>query len=124
MSTDENMAQCPKCGDYHPNCDRLGYCPAEVSDYADKIMAEVDGDIKAGLVPATVATFSELHDYVDANDYALEAVPFSGPPCTCVRTTANPGCSCAYAEAWGEYMELLNVVETEVSARLAARTAR
>lgn len=34
-------------------------------------------DIKGGTVPASVATFSELHDYVDANDYAgLTAWPF------------------------------------------------
>jgi hypothetical protein len=92
------------------------------SEYADRIMAEIDDDIKAGLIPATVASFSELHDYVDANDYALEAVPFSGPPCTCVRTTVNPGCSCAYADAWDEYMQYLNTVESEVSRRLQART--
>ena len=95
-----------------------------ISDYADKIMAEIDADIQAGLVPATVASFSELHDYVDANDYALGAVPFSGPPCTCVRTTADPGCHCAYSEAWDAYMEYLNAVESEVSSRLAARTAK
>lgn len=30
---------------------------------------EIAGDVAAGVVPATVATFSELHDYVDANEY-------------------------------------------------------
>ena len=26
------MTQCPECGDYHPNCDRAGYCPVEEPD--------------------------------------------------------------------------------------------
>lgn len=30
---------------------------------------EILEDIEAGTVPSTVATFSELHDYVDANEY-------------------------------------------------------
>ena len=91
------------------------------SEYADKIMAAIDVDIQAGLIPATVASFSELHDYVDANDYALEAVPFTAPLCTCERTMGNPACYCGHGEAWFAYMEYLNTVESEVSARLAAR---
>ena len=97
---------------------------ANISVYADMIMAEIDGDIRSGHVPATVASFSELHDYVDANDYALEAAPFSGPSCTCVRTTDNPGCACAHYDAWCAYMEYLNEIESEVSRRLAARNAK
>lgn len=31
--------------------------------------SEILADIADGTVPATVATFSELHDYVDANCY-------------------------------------------------------
>ncbi len=31
--------------------------------------AEIQRDIKAGLLPATVRTFSELHDHTDANTY-------------------------------------------------------
>jgi hypothetical protein len=89
-----------------------------ISGYADKIMAEVGKDIAAGWMPATVSTFSELHDYVDANDYALEAVPFDGPACTCVRTMDNPGCACAHYDAWCAYMEYLNVIEAEVDRRL------
>ena len=77
-----------------------------ISDYADKIMAEIDADIKAGQVPATVASFSELHDHVDANDYALQVIPLDAAP------------------DWDAWMELANTVETEVSTRLAARTAK
>jgi len=30
---------------------------------------EISDDVAAGIVPASVASFSELHDYVDANEY-------------------------------------------------------
>lgn len=39
------------------------------SHYADLIMNEIDADIRDGIVPATVASVTGLHDYVDANDY-------------------------------------------------------
>jgi len=32
---------------------------------------EIDADISDGVIPATVASFAELHDYVDANGYGL-----------------------------------------------------
>ena len=35
----------------------------------DQMKAEINADIAAGQVPATVKSFSELHDYVDANEY-------------------------------------------------------
>lgn len=45
-------------------------------------MTSIDGakaaileDISAGRVPPSVATFSELHDYIDANCYVLESGP-------------------------------------------------
>lgn len=36
---------------------------------ASEILLDVRGDIMNGLVPATVGTFADLHDYVDANCY-------------------------------------------------------
>jgi hypothetical protein len=36
---------------------------------AERMKVEIIADVKAGTVPSTVATFSELHDYVDANCY-------------------------------------------------------
>lgn len=42
---------------------------------------EVLADVAAGLVPATCASFSELHDYVDANGYGgafEDGAPYSG----------------------------------------------
>lgn len=35
----------------------------------DKARDEINADIATGTVPETVATFAELHDYVDANEY-------------------------------------------------------
>ena len=35
----------------------------------ERMKAEIRHDVSKGLVPPTVATFSELHDYVDANEY-------------------------------------------------------
>ncbi len=95
----------------------------QISRYADAIMTLIKSDVEAGIVPASVRSFSELHDYVDANDYGLEAVPFSGPKCTCTRTLGNPGCHCEHYDAWCAYGEDLNEVETEVSRRLATGTA-
>ncbi|WP_343466294.1 hypothetical protein AAI421_17995 [Rhodococcus aetherivorans] len=39
-----------------------------------EIKREILADIAEGTVPADVASFSELHDYVDANGYADELV--------------------------------------------------
>ena len=41
-----------------------------VTDMIRRGKLEILSDIDDGIVPATVATFSELHDYVDANEYA------------------------------------------------------
>jgi len=38
-------------------------------DVIERMKAEIQADIVAGIVPATVSSFSELHDYVDANCY-------------------------------------------------------
>jgi hypothetical protein len=73
-----------------------------ISEYADRIMAEIDGDIQAGHVPATVASFSELHDHVDANEYLTDAG--------------------YWWENTDESMAFVNAVEAEVSRRLTART--
>jgi hypothetical protein len=36
-------------------------------------MADIDDDIAAGGLPGSVASFTDLHDYVDANDYLQDA---------------------------------------------------
>jgi hypothetical protein len=45
---------------------------SKVAAYADQIMREVEDDIAEGTVPVGVGTFTDLHSYLDANDY-LEA---------------------------------------------------
>ena len=74
----------------------------DISRYAGAVLAEIDEDIRSGLVPCTVTTFSELHDYVDANGYHEAAgVPF-------VAGADNP------------YL-IVNQVSAEVSRRLTER---
>ena len=38
-------------------------------ELADRMIAEILYDVSAGVVPRSVKTFSELHEYVDANCY-------------------------------------------------------
>lgn len=59
--------------------------PPEYQAVIDRMMTEVLADIKSGQVPATVASFSQLHDHVDANEYggACEPdaeFPYGEPP--------------------------------------------
>ena len=81
-----------------------------VCQYADAIMVMVDEDIAAGKprcgkrMPSDVGSFSELHDYRDANMYVLEAMG---------EVALDFGSDDASA--------LVNAVMNEVSARLEAR---
>jgi hypothetical protein len=34
----EDMTPCTHCGDYHPNCTALGYCPAQLDDQEDAMV--------------------------------------------------------------------------------------
>jgi hypothetical protein len=55
--------------------------PGLVRRYADAIMIAIEADMDAGIVPRSVSTFTELHDYVDANEYAVQAgVPWGSDP--------------------------------------------
>jgi hypothetical protein len=45
------------------------------NEFVEQAKTEILEDIIAGIVPATVTTFAELHDYVDANEY-VENVPW------------------------------------------------
>lgn len=42
----------------------------EIDKAASDAKEEITADIDAGIVPGTVTRFEELHNYVDANDYA------------------------------------------------------
>ena len=50
---------------------------------ATLIKTEILSDVRSGRVPATVESFSDLHDYVDANEYLINAgVPWDVDPVT------------------------------------------
>lgn len=44
-----------------------------ISDLADRILAAIDDDITEGALPASVRSFTDLHRYLDANDYLQSA---------------------------------------------------
>ena len=78
-----------------------------VARFADAIIAMIDADIAIGVLPTGVATFGELHDHVDANEYLQEVgVPFGTDP-----GAGTDGC------------EAVNAVAAEVERQLAARAA-
>ncbi len=81
-----------------------------VDALATKVMELVEGDIADGVVPATVVSFSELHDHVDANMY-LEHVG--------QRWEWPEGDDGAFQAL----VEETNMVSDLVSARLAARAS-
>lgn len=77
---------------------------ASIHEYADKIMIEIDKDITAGILPANVSTFVELHDHVDANEYITDAGH--------------------YWDNTDENIAFVNAVESEVNRRLSERSKR
>lgn len=79
-----------------------------VGEYADKIMVMIRADIASGMVPADVGSFSELHDYCDANGYALQAMPED-----IVLSFSDEGCSA-----------LVNAVLDECDRRIRAGELR
>ena len=57
----------------------------QIKEAVARSKREIIADIASGRVPATVKTFSELHDYVDANEYGGlcdESSPLSKLPPT------------------------------------------
>jgi hypothetical protein len=44
------------------------------TQFASEVLKAIDADIEDGVLPPDVATFSELHDYVDANEYVLDVM--------------------------------------------------
>lgn len=45
----------------------------DVQRYADAVIAMIREDVATGLLPAAVASFSGMHDHVDANQYVHDA---------------------------------------------------
>ena len=55
----------------------------DITSYAERILADIDADIDAGVLPASVRSFTNLHTYLDANDYLQTAgVPYDATPAT------------------------------------------
>jgi hypothetical protein len=50
-----------------------------VAGFADKVMTMIDEDIADGTMPADVASFTDLHDHVDANTYLIDALAGAFP---------------------------------------------
>lgn len=105
-----------------------------ILQYADEIMAAIHEDMenphfrnsKGERMPRDVGTFSELHDYTDANMYLIDFIPYAGPDCICEwQKDAETGGwiggqapNCKYHDAWDKYMEFTNLVSDEVDYRL------
>lgn len=73
-----------------------------LSTEAARIAQAVNDDIVDRTIPTSVASFSELHDYVDANDYTMEVRPRLG------------------SEDYEAYTETVNALESEVDEWLKA----
>src|SRR5438876_7416099 len=79
-----------------------GSASPDVAAYAATIMGFIDEAISEGAIPATVRSFTQVHSYLDANDFLQHAaVPYDGSDASVTFTAA---------------------VEQEVSRRLAAST--
>jgi len=76
----------------------------------ETMKAEINAAISEGVLPATVSSFSELHDYCDANLLAEDIFP-------AFPETDDD----AIIEAWGDsYNEVMNPAQTAVSDWLKA----
>ena len=81
----------------------------QINRYADEIMTMIDEDIANGCIPLNVRCFGELHSYVDANEYTLQAqVPWG-------REFETPDDPCGLAASID--------VEAEITRRLVTRAA-
>ena len=104
-------------------------CDTGISGYADAIMAEIREDMKAPFpwgkqIPRDVASFERAARLLRRERLRARGGPVRWPGVHVQPHAGQPGCGCAYAEAWGAYMELLNVVEAEVSRLWAAGELR
>lgn len=96
-------------------------------DSAVLIMDMVAEDIASGEVPPGIASFTDLHDYVDANEYGDAAVPFpEALPCTC--SAAGPDAApdahdpdCRVNTAVTEWLDRVNRVTGIADSLLRAR---
>ncbi|MFG1648374.1 hypothetical protein ACGFIE_00485 [Micromonospora sp. NPDC049275] len=85
-----------------------------IEDFANGIIILIDNDISEGVLPLGVGSFSDLHSYLDANDYLYaEGVPYGTEAASEItvavqdlvearlRTTGRPFCTygaCTFAD--------------------------
>ncbi len=83
----------------------------QISAWADRIMTLIEADMGCGLVPPDAASFAELHDHVDANDYLGAAgIPWGTDLPADDRDPAG--------------VRVVRAVQDEVTHRLEARKTR
>jgi hypothetical protein len=58
-----------RCPEQARNQRLLDFSAGELHKVVERAKAEILADIASGTVPSTCASFSELHDYTDANGY-------------------------------------------------------
>ncbi|WP_327007634.1 hypothetical protein OHA72_10385 [Dactylosporangium sp. NBC_01737] len=60
-----------------------------IAGWAGQILTAVDDSIAEGILPATVRSFTDMHDHCDANDFLIDAgVPYDGTEATIELTVA------------------------------------
>lgn len=60
-----------------------------IQEVVEVAKTQIRTDIEKGYVPSTVASFVELHDHVDANEYGVpESDPDMGTDAMCERWNA------------------------------------
>jgi hypothetical protein len=60
-----------------------------ITGWASQILTAVDESIAEGFLPATVRSFTDLHDFCDANDFLIDAgVPYDATEATIELTVA------------------------------------
>ena len=108
--------------------------PEQIAAYADTVIAAIRKDMAEPFpwgdqIPADLPGFADLHEYCDANDYLMEAVPYEGPECDCpFNRSLQPGhsddCSTQDTSHWEQWITVTNDVSAEVDRRIKAGVLR
>jgi len=84
------------------------------ADYVSDVKRQVLKLIQAGDVPATVASFSDLHDYVDANVECLSTID-QDFGCFTAAGNFTPDCETdGWQERWNNALDMANAVMDDV----------
>ena len=72
------------------------------NEIAERMKCEILEDVSAGTVPANVAGYTDLHEYVDANCYGGTEALFDA------AHAAAPDTEEAHTSAWNSFCDLVN----------------